>query len=179
MITKTGLEMKFQSFDEETGLKANAEICGYASVFNTPDKKGDIVKQGAYAKSLQRIADTNTAVKMLWQHDPQKPIGIWQEVFENDHGLYVKGQILKDVQCGKEALALIKAGAIDGLSIGYRTLSATKDKQGNRCLNELELWEVSLVTFPMLPEARVAPDDGALAQELVSVISKARASLLA
>ncbi len=115
-------------------------------------------------KAIAALTNLNFG-KFHWSHFQcyPKPVwqevfeDIWQEVFEDDHGLYVKGQILKDVQCGKEALALIKAGAIDGLSIGYRTLSATKDKQGNRCLNELELWEVSLVTFPMLlPEARLA-----------------------
>ena len=96
------------------------------------------------------------SVKMLWQHDPSQPIGVWDEVREDGTGLYVKGRILIEVEKGREAAALLAAGAIDGLSIGYRTLRAEKDGKGRRLLSELELWEVSLVTFPMLPEARVA-----------------------
>ena len=92
---------------------------------------------------------------MLWQHDPAQPIGVWDEVREDAKGLWVKGRILTDVARGREAAALIGAGAIDGLSIGYRTVKSRKDDKGGRLLSELELWEVSLVTFPMLPDARV------------------------
>jgi hypothetical protein len=77
-------------------------------------------------------------------------------VHEDARGLYVKGRLLEGVGRGREAAALIAAGAIDGLSIGYRTLRAAKNDKGRRLLRELELWEVSLVTFPMLPSARVA-----------------------
>jgi len=93
---------------------------------------------------------------MLWQHDPAQPIGIWDEVREDATGLWVKGRLLPQVEKGREAAALLAAGAIDGLSIGYRTVRAERDGKGQRLLQELELWEVSLVTFPMLPEARVA-----------------------
>ena len=92
---------------------------------------------------------------MLWQHDPTQPIGVWDEVLEDNKGLWVKGRLLADVAKGREAASLIGAGAIDGLSIGYRTVKARKDGKGGRLLLELELWEVSLVTFPMLPDARV------------------------
>jgi HK97 family phage prohead protease len=92
---------------------------------------------------------------MLWQHDPAQPIGVWDEVREDATGLYVKGRILTEVARGKEAAALLAAGAIDGLSIGYRTRRADRDGKGQRVLQELELWEVSLVTFPMQAEARV------------------------
>ncbi|WP_282128785.1 HK97 family phage prohead protease, partial [Roseobacter litoralis] len=94
-------------------------------------------------------------VKMLWQHDPTQPIGTWDEVHEDGKGLWVKGRLLDSVAKGREAMALIEAGAIDGLSIGYRTRKATKNSKGQRLLTELELWEVSLVTFPMLPSARI------------------------
>jgi HK97 family phage prohead protease len=77
-------------------------------------------------------------------------------VLEDATGLWVKGRLLCDVEKGREAAALLAAGAIDGLSIGYRTVRAERDGKGQRLLQELELWEVSLVTFPMLPEARVA-----------------------
>ena len=75
---------------------------------------------------------------------------------EDATGLWVKGRLLRDVEKGREAAALLAAGAIDGLSIGYRTVKSTKNDKGQRLLAELELWEVSLVTFPMLPSARVA-----------------------
>ena len=80
---------------------------------------------------------------------------MWDEVREDARGLYVKGRLLDSVAKGREAAALVAAGAIDGLSIGYRTVTAAKNDQGRRVLTELELWEVSLVTFPMLPSARV------------------------
>jgi phage head maturation protease len=92
---------------------------------------------------------------MLWQHDPSQPIGVWDEVAEDDTGLYVKGRILDAVEKGREARALIEAGAIDGMSIGYRTLKADRGPDGARMLKELELWEISMVTFPMLTSARV------------------------
>jgi HK97 family phage prohead protease len=105
---------------------------------------------------------------MLWQHDPAQPIGIWDEVREDARGLWVKGRLLDTVAKGREAAALIEAGAIDGLSIGYRTRRATKTAAGQRLLTELELWEVSLVTFPMLPSARIAAksEESDLAQSM-------------
>lgn len=139
-------------------------IEGYASLFGQRDQGGDVVAAGAYGGSLARLAAAGRRVKMLWQHDPTQPIGVWDEVREDARGLWVRGRILADVEKGREAAALLAAGAIDGLSIGYRTLKSERDGKGQRRLTELELWEVSLVTFPMLPEARVAakgeaPDD--------------------
>lgn len=131
-------------------------VAGYASLFGKVDQGGDVVQKGAYAASLKRLAARGGAVKMLWQHDPTQPIGVWDEVHEDAVGLWVKGRILTEVEKGREAAALLTAGAIDGLSIGYRTVKAERDGKGQRLLSELELWEVSLVTFPMLPEARVS-----------------------
>jgi len=93
--------------------------------------------------------------KMLWQHDPSEPIGIWTEAKEDETGLLVVGQINMEVQRGRETHSLIKSGAIDGMSIGYRTRKAVKAKDGSRELSDLDLWEVSMVTFPMLLEATV------------------------
>lgn len=149
------LERKFTRSD--AGLTVSgARIEGYASVFGVADQGGDVVLRGAYAASLKRLAASGRRVKMLWQHDPGQPIGVWDEVREDGHGLWVKGHLLTDLAQGREAAALLAAGAIDGLSIGYRTLRAERDAKGRRQLAEVELWEVSLVTFPMLPEARVA-----------------------
>jgi HK97 family phage prohead protease len=175
------LETKFHEFSAETGLGTGAVISGYASLFGTPDQNNDVVQAGAYAKSLKVLSSKGRNVKMLWQHDPSQPIGVWEEVREDERGLFVQGRILTDIQAGREALALIEAGAIDGLSIGYRTKRAEKATGGQRLLHELELWEVSLVTFPMLPEARVEGSDldSRLANDLAQVIADARRELLA
>ncbi|TPE50727.1 HK97 family phage prohead protease [Amaricoccus solimangrovi] len=148
------LETKFARFGGDLGLGEGAEIAGYASLFGATDQGGDVVAAGAYGASLGRLAAAGGRVKMLWQHDPARPIGVWDEVREDGRGLFVRGRLLTEVQAAREALALLRAGAIDGLSIGYRTLTAEKSA-GGRVLHEVELWEVSLVTFPMLPEARV------------------------
>lgn len=155
-------------------------ISGYASLFGVKDQGGDVVAKGAYAASLARLGRRGGRVRMLWQHDPGQPIGIWDEVREDGHGLWVKGRILTEVEKGREAAALLGAGAIDGLSIGYRTVRAERDGKGRRLLQELELWEVSLVTFPMLPEARVAAKSDAVCdvlRDLAAVIDDARRSL--
>lgn len=126
---------------------------GYASVFNVVDLGRDVVVPGAFAKTLG-----TRNVKMLWQHDTHEPIGVWDEVKEDEHGLFVRGRLLKDTVKGQEAHARMKAGAIDSMSIGFRTMeaeSAVIDEIGVRKLTEIELFEISLVTFPMLPNARV------------------------
>jgi hypothetical protein len=175
------LETKFRRFDDELTLKEGAEIAGYASLFGAIDQGGDAVQSGAYGASLARLAKARGAVKMLWQHDPTQPIGVWDEVCEDAKGLYVRGRLLLEVQAAREAHALLKAGAIDGLSIGYRTLRSEKAAGGNRLLHEIELWEVSLVTFPMLPEARVQAEasepESDLARTLAETFREARGML--
>lgn len=162
MQADTGLERKFCQFGDALVVKDGTEIEGYASFFGAQDQGGDVVQKGAYASSLQALAASGRQVKMLWQHDAGEPIGVWDEVREDERGLYVKGRLLDSVARGREAAALIAAGAIDGLSIGYRTKKASKGAQGTRNLQELELWEVSLVTFPMLPSARVGAKSDAI-----------------
>jgi len=180
-ITDMGLEHKFVAIGSTETVEDGVKIEGYASYFGEVDRGGDIVARGAYAASLHALGAKGGQVKMLWQHDPAQPIGVWDEVREDARGLFVKGRILADVAKGREAAALIAAGAIDGLSIGYRTVKATKDDKGRRLLTELELWEVSLVTFPMLPSARVGakgegPDDATL-RDLARVFDDARRML--
>lgn len=175
------LEHKFCQLGTDVTVKDGTEISGYASLFGKTDQGGDVVASGAYGKSLGVNKAAGRNIKMLWQHDPAQPIGVWDEVREDAKGLWVKGRLLPDVAKAREAAALLAAGAIDGLSIGYRTVKASKDKTGHRHLTELELWEVSLVTFPMLPEARVgAKGDSAADADLrglVAVIEDARATL--
>ena len=157
-----GLEKKFCRFGAEIEVGDDLTIEGYASLFGRPDQGGDVVAKGAYAASLKSLAERGASVKMLCQHDPSAPIGIWEEIREDARGLWVKGRLLEDVAKGREAAHLIAAGAIDGLSIGYRTKKASKDGAGHRLLEEVELWEVSLVTFPMLADARVEAKSDAL-----------------
>ena len=155
MTELMNLEHKFCAAETCLTLSGGTEIEGYASLFGASDRNGDIVQKGAYEKSLAALAVHGRRVKMLWQHDPAQPIGIWEEVREDARGLYVKGRLLDSVYKAREAACLVEAGAIDGLSIGYLTKRAGTTEQGQRLLSELELWEVSLVTFPMLPSARV------------------------
>lgn len=148
-----GLELKYAA--GAALVSDGTKIEGYASLFGLTDQGGDVVVKGAYAESLKRLAARGDKVRMLWQHDPAKPIGVWDEIREDEKGLWVKGRLLPEVAQAREAAALIEAGAIDGLSIGYRTVAAERDAKGRRLLAEVELWEVSLVTFPMLAEAKV------------------------
>ncbi|QBX99839.1 HK97 family phage prohead protease [Rhodophyticola sp. CCM32] len=183
-LSEAGLETKFCQFDEALVVTEGHRIEGYASLFGACDQGGDVVQAGAYGRSLNALKSAGRSVKMLWQHDPAQPIGIWDEVREDGTGLWVKGRLLDSTQKGREAAALIEAGAIDGLSIGYRTVRATKDGQGRRLLSEVELWEVSLVTFPMLPQARVDAQmateaKGDILQDLATVFQDARRKLAA
>lgn len=156
---RSRLETKFLPIDRDA-TTAEGRLEGYASLFDQPDAGGDVVASGAFAGSLAR---GGSRVKLLWQHDPAQPIGVWDALMEDHLGLRVSGRLLTEVRAGAEALALLRAGAIDGLSIGYRTLRAAKLANGGRRLLEVELWEISLVTFPMLDGARVtsATDNGA------------------
>ena len=182
MDYETELEHKFARFGDELDVSDGHVIAGYASLFGAADQGNDVVEAGAYSASLKALAAKGGRIKMLWQHDPAQPIGVWDEVREDAKGLWVKGRVLDSVEKGREAIALIEAGAIDGLSIGYRTRRATKNSKGQRLLNELELWEVSLVTFPMLPSARIAEKAGTSdleqsLRDMAAAFSGARADL--
>ena len=170
------LEVKF-SRAGAVQLTDGAEIAGYASLFGAEDQGGDVVAPGAFTAALA----AGRRVAMLWQHDPREPIGLWDEVVEDGRGLRVKGRLLPEVARAREAAVLLRAGAIDGLSIGYRTVRAERDGKGRRVLREVELWEVSLVTFPMLGEARVAakaedPGTAAALRALAAALREARAA---
>ena len=129
-------------------------FCGYASVFNQVDGGGDMVMPGAFRQSLKRRKPKN--IRMLFQHDPATPVGVWLDIFEDKHGLFVRGKLTSGVQRASELNQLLDQGAIDGLSIGFKTQRARRDKAtGIRKIYQLDLWEVSLVTFPMLTSARI------------------------
>lgn len=127
---------------------------GYASLFGVRDAGGDMVMPGAFAASLKKRPPAD--IRMLFQHDPAEPVGAWLEMIENERGLYVRGRLDKNVQRAFELLSLLESGGLDGLSIGFRTVRATREKSTQtRQLHMIDLWEVSLVTFPMLADARV------------------------
>jgi HK97 family phage prohead protease len=130
-------------------------IAGYASLFGETDLGGDVVAKGAFMDSLRRNGPSR--VRMLFQHDPTEPIGVWDEIREDSMGLRVRGRLALKVARAAEVWSLIQEGAIDGLSIGFKAVTARRDaRTGVRRLEKLDLWEISIVTFPMLPEARIA-----------------------
>lgn len=127
-------------------------IAGYASLFGLPDLAGDVVERGAFQTSLRRLPAAS--IRMLYQHDPDRPIGRWIEAFEDQAGLWMRGVVEPNHPETQKIAALIQAGLADGLSIGFRTLEATPRPAGGRILKTIDLREVSIVTFPMLPRAR-------------------------
>ena len=138
------------------GLKDDGTFEGYGSVFNNVDSYNEVVKPGAFMASLSKRKPKG--IKLLWQHDSEQPIGVWQDLAEDSKGLWGKGQLLKDVSPrAAEAYGLLKAEALDGLSIGYRTIKAEKDHGRPGVLNllELDLREISVVTFAANERARV------------------------
>lgn len=167
-----GLELKFTE-----SAPGEAVVEGYASRFGLCDQGGDVVTPGAFRSSLSRHAARGDKVRMLWQHDPAKPIGVWDEVVEDATGLRVRGRLLPEIALAREAVALIRAGAMNGLSIGYRTVRAGKDSKGYRLLTEIDLWEVSLVTFPMLAEARLGCKASGAADDLTESLIAATEAL--
>ncbi|MBB5703714.1 hypothetical protein FHS76_003624 [Ochrobactrum daejeonense] len=136
-------------------VELDGSFSGYASVFGMPDLGNDVIERGAFARSLGRRRASG--VRMLWQHDAAEPIGVWTAIREDARGLYVEGRLAKGVARARDALELMRSGGLDGLSIGFRTVRARKDaRTGLRHIVEADLWEISIVTFPMLPEARVS-----------------------
>lgn len=128
---------------------------GYASLFRIADLGKDVVEPGAFRDSLARRGAGG--IRMLWQHDPTQPIGRWLDLREDSRGLYVRGRLSLAVARARELHALMRDGAVDGLSIGFRSqLARTEPRSGLRRLEKVDLWEISLVTFPMLPQARVS-----------------------
>jgi HK97 family phage prohead protease len=136
-------------------LDGDGTIEGYASLFGVVDAARDMVMPGAFAASLR--ARGVRRIPMLFQHDPAEPIGIWLELKEDLRGLYVRGRLIPDVGRARELIALIRAGTADGLSIGYRPRRARIDPRTRvRALHEIDLWEISIVTLPLLDGARVS-----------------------
>ena len=129
-------------------------IEGYASLFWARDLNDDVAQPGCFSASLARTGPGG--VRMLYQHEARTPIGVWDEIAEDSSGLFVRGRIIEVSPQARLAASLVRAGALDGLSIGFRTEKSRPDESGRlRVLVQVALWEVSLVTFPMLPGARI------------------------
>ena len=153
--------MQIKTADPVLEIKAlndKGEIEGYGSTFGgEPDSYGDVIAPGAYADSLAAHKSKGTMPKMLWQHDPHEVIGRWTEAAEDGKGLILRGKLNMDVQRGREAYALLKDGAIDGLSIGYRIKAYSVDNDtGVWTLEKLDLFEVSVVTIGANENATVS-----------------------
>jgi hypothetical protein len=135
-------------------VTADGAFEGYASLFDTEDLGRDVVAPGAFAASLRQRGAAG--IRMLFQHDPAQPIGVWTALREDARGLYAEGRLTLEVAKAREVLALMREGAVDGLSIGFRAVKGQRDrKSGIRHLKEVDLWEISIVTFPMQPQARI------------------------
>lgn len=141
---------------ELKAIGADGTVEGYGSVFGVRDNYDDVIAKGAFIQSLKDHKAAGTMPAMLWQHDADKPIGVWTEMVEDEKGLRIKGQLAMETVKGKEAHALLKMGALNGLSIGFMSKEWAYDRDTEvRTLTAIDLWEVSLVTFPANEKARV------------------------
>ncbi len=154
-------------------IDAEGRFAGYASVFDIIDNQKDVMMKGAFTHTINRHAPS---VKLLWQHQQDEPIGVFERMFEDAYGLYVEGRLLLSVQRAREAHELLKAGAVTGLSIGYSPVRYRIDAEtGVRHLAEVDLFEVSLVTFPANRAAGVTvvkslqPETGLHPMELIAL----------
>jgi len=137
-----------------TSVDAEGTFEGYASLFNIEDLSRDVVAPGAFRDTIARRGASG--IKMLFQHDPSEPIGVWLDIAEDARGLRVKGRLMLEVGRAREVLSLMKAGALEGLSIGFRTEKSVRDPRSRvRTLRKIDLWEISVVTFPMQPGALI------------------------
>ena len=139
-VHRSTVKFEFKSVSEDAEF---GYFEGYASVFNVTDSDADVVQPGAFADTLA----SGRKVKMCWQHSFYDVIGGFTEMKEDSNGLWVKGRINLGVEKGREAYALLKAGDIDSMSIGY-SCEDREYRDGIRLLKKLKLYEISLVTEP-------------------------------
>lgn len=159
-------------FDVKAVDSEAASVEGYVSVFGVVDAYGDVIEPGAFKASLAKHSESGTAPAMLWQHNPDWPIGVWTSMEEDDHGLKMSGN-LADTALGRDTSSLLRMKAITGASIGYVPKVWEIDKEsGLRNLKEIDLWEASLVTFPANEEARVEARAAEIAEMEISDIER-------
>lgn len=159
------IETKFTAGDD-------GAIEGLAWPFGTPDRVGDMIQKGAFASAKMPIP-------LLFGHDPNDPVGVWDTATEAEDGLRLKGRLLVgEVARAREVRALVVAGAVRGISIGFRTKKSATRTGGGRTILDLELMEASLVTIPMHPGARVTSAKSAVrALQLVTALNRAAAQI--
>jgi len=147
------LDFKF----EIKQLSEDGTIEGYGAIFGNRDRHNDLIERGSFTNTL--LESDPKKIKMLWQHDSSEPIGFWNEIKEDERGLYCKGQLLLELTKAKEVYKMLKSGIVDGLSIGYDTIKCRyeEDEDGDRIrtISEIYLWEISVVTFPANPIANI------------------------
>lgn len=135
-------------------FSGDGTVEGYASLFGEIDQARDMMMPGAFTQTLKTRGLRR--IPMLFQHDPAEPVGVWLELHEDFRGLWARGKLIPDVTRARELFSLVEAGAVDGLSIGYRTVRGRIDSRTRvRHLYQVDLWEISIVTFPLLAGARV------------------------
>ncbi|QCP88105.1 HK97 family phage prohead protease [Cereibacter sphaeroides] len=140
---------------ELKALTDEGTVEGYAAIFGNVDNGGDKIAPGAFVEGMAKARQSGRSIKMLWNHDPYQPIGVWEDLAEDAKGLWGKGRLVLEVPKAREVHALMKADVIGGLSIGYRTREAEPD--GNvRVIKKADLFEISPVTFPMNERAKIS-----------------------
>lgn len=146
-----------QKFSNSTTANINFEghrIKGYASIFSVVDSHNDDINKGSFQESIARHK-AEGKVKFLWQHNHEEPIGVIEELYEDDIGLAIVGSINKNTQRGREVIALINQGAVSGLSIGFKVEDFFYKENGVRNIKKVNLWEISIVTFPANKQAQI------------------------
>ena len=155
-------------FRPRTTIDSDGVVEGYASLFGEIDSARDMIMPGAFRDTL-RLRGLRR-IPMLFQHDPSEPVGIWLELLEDSRGLFARGKLIPEVARARELHALVRAGAVDGLSIGFRTASARVDPRTKiRKVRAVDLWEIFIVTFPLLNGARVRSVQGKRMPYAVSI----------
>lgn len=161
-------EVRFDA-GSETGV-----VSGYAALFGVVvPGYNEMVTRGAFKRSIAEHRAAKTRPVMLWSHNPDEPIGLWTDLTEDERGLKVSGHILDTTRRGQETRALFAAGAVNGLSIGFRARKDSFDKAGVRMISDVDLQEISLVAFPAQPGARASYRSAAHGAPLAAFISAA------
>ncbi|MDX1917153.1 MAG: phage major capsid protein [Rickettsiaceae bacterium] len=145
-MNKIPIEIKSCENGKSTRIK------GYASIFNFIDSHGDIISKDAFTDTMKKPLNE---IKFLWQHDIKNPIGLIEKIYVDDYGLLIEAQVTLGTRAGQEASDLLQKGIIDGLSIGFNVIDSGYNEKGQRIINKLDLWEISLVTFPANSQARI------------------------
>lgn len=148
--TREAMDFDVRFSADEAGV-----FTGHAAVWDERNSFNEIVKRGAFLRTLSEHQTRNIRPPMLWSHRTDEVVGVWESITEDATGLAVRGRLITETARGKEAHALLKAGALSGLSIGFRARGAERGANGLRILTDIELVEISLVALPSAGNARI------------------------